>query len=44
MVLDAGKGVETQTRKLFKVCRDRGIPIITFINKMDRPTRFVCFI
>ena len=39
MVLDAGKGVETQTRKLFKVCRDRGIPIITFINKMDRPTK-----
>ncbi|TAE23433.1 MAG: peptide chain release factor 3 [Candidatus Kapaibacterium sp.] len=37
MLLDAGKGVEEQTVKLFKVCRDRGIPIITFINKMDRP-------
>ena len=35
MLLDAAKGVEEQT--LFKVCRDRGIPIITFINKMDRP-------
>jgi len=35
MVLDAGKGVETQTRKLFAVCRMRGIPIMTFINKMD---------
>lgn len=37
MLLDAAKGVEEQTVKLFKVCRDRGIPIITFINKMDRP-------
>jgi peptide chain release factor 3 len=37
MLLDAGKGVEEQTVKLFKVCRSRGIPIITFINKMDRP-------
>jgi len=37
MLLDAAKGVEPQTIKLFKVCRDRGIPIITFINKMDRP-------
>lgn len=37
MLLDAGKGVEEQTVKLFKVCRERGIPIITFINKMDRP-------
>lgn len=37
MVLDAGKGVELQTRKLFAVCRQRGIPIFTFINKMDRP-------
>lgn len=37
MLLDAGKGVEEQTIKLFKVCRERGIPIITFINKMDRP-------
>lgn len=37
MLLDAGKGVEEQTIKLFKVCRSRGIPILTFINKMDRP-------
>ena len=35
MVIDAAKGVETQTRKLFAVCRLRGIPILTFINKMD---------
>lgn len=39
MVLDAAKGVEPQTRKLFKVCRERGIPIITFVNKMDRPAK-----
>lgn len=39
MVLDAGRGVEPQTIKLFKVCRDRGIPIVTFVNKMDRPTK-----
>ncbi|MCB9418688.1 MAG: peptide chain release factor 3 [Ardenticatenaceae bacterium] len=38
MVLDAAKGVEAQTRKLFDVCRQRGIPIFTFINKMDRPS------
>jgi peptide chain release factor 3 len=37
MVLDAARGVETQTRKLFEVCSQRGIPIFTFINKMDRP-------
>jgi peptide chain release factor 3 len=37
MVLDAAKGIEPQTRKLFDVCRLRGIPIFTFINKMDRP-------
>ncbi len=37
MVLDAAKGVEAQTRKLFDVCRQRGIPVFTFINKMDRP-------
>jgi len=37
MVLDAGKGLEPQTLKLFKVCRMRGLPIITFINKCDRP-------
>ncbi len=36
MVIDASKGVEAQTRKLFKVCTMRNIPIITFINKMDR--------
>jgi peptide chain release factor 3 len=37
MVLDAAKGIEDQTLKLFEVCRGRGIPIITFINKCDRP-------
>ena len=36
MVLDAAKGIETQTLKLFEVCRLRDIPIITFINKLDR--------
>ncbi len=39
MVIDAGKGVEAQTRKLFEVCRRRGVPIFTFMNKCDRPTR-----
>ncbi len=39
MVIDGSKGVEAQTRKLFKVCRMRGIPIFTFINKMDREAR-----
>ena len=39
MVIDAAKGVEPQTRKLFKVCAMRHIPIFTFINKMDRETR-----
>lgn len=39
MVLDAAKGVEPQTLKLFDVCRQRGIPIFTFINKLDRPSR-----
>ena len=39
MVIDAGKGIEGQTRKLFEVCRRRHIPIFTFINKMDRPGR-----
>src|SRR5215831_8812939 len=39
MVIDAGKGIEAQTRKLFEVCRQRGIPIFTFMNKMDRPAR-----
>jgi peptide chain release factor 3 len=37
MVLDIAKGLEPQTLKLFKVCRDRGIPIVTFVNKCDRP-------
>lgn len=37
MVLDAAKGVEPQTLKLFAVCRDRGIPIVTFVNKLDQP-------
>src|SRR3546814_8404443 len=36
MVIDAAKGIEAQTRKLFEVCRLRGIPIITFINKIDK--------
>jgi len=36
MVIDSSKGVEDQTKKLFKVCKMRGIPIFTFINKMDR--------
>ncbi|MFZ5644126.1 MAG: peptide chain release factor 3 [Bacillota bacterium] len=36
MVIDAAKGVEAQTKKLFHVCRDRGIPIFTFVNKLDR--------
>ena len=36
MVMDAAKGIESQTRKLFEVCRLRDIPIITFINKIDR--------
>jgi peptide chain release factor 3 len=39
MVLDAAKGIEPQTRKLFDVCRKRGLPLFTFINKMDRPSR-----
>jgi peptide chain release factor 3 len=39
MVIDAGKGIENQTRKLFEVCRQRGVPIFTFMNKCDRPTR-----
>ncbi len=39
MVIDAGKGVESQTRKLFEVCRKRGVPIFTFMNKCDRPTK-----
>ena len=39
MVIDAAKGIETQTRKLFEVCRLRDVPITTFINKMDREGR-----
>ncbi|MGG5887585.1 peptide chain release factor 3 [Falsiroseomonas sp. HC035] len=39
MVLDAAKGIESQTRKLFEVCRLRDIPIVTFVNKMDREAR-----
>lgn len=39
MLIDAAKGVEPQTRKLFDVCRMRGIPVFTFINKMDRPSK-----
>ena len=39
MVIDAAKGIEPQTRKLFKVCAMRGIPIFTFINKLDREAR-----
>src|SRR5438874_11639954 len=36
MLIDSAKGVEAQTRKLFQVCRRRGIPIFTFVNKLDR--------
>nr|WP_092074099.1 peptide chain release factor 3 [Dendrosporobacter quercicolus]NSL47763.1 peptide chain release factor 3 [Dendrosporobacter quercicolus DSM 1736]SDM77440.1 peptide chain release factor 3 [Dendrosporobacter quercicolus] len=36
MIIDVAKGVETQTQKLFKVCKQRGIPIFTFVNKLDR--------
>ncbi len=39
MVIDAAKGIEAQTRKLFKVCAMRNIPIFTFINKLDREAR-----
>ena len=38
MLIDAAKGLETQTRKLFEVCRLRSLPIFTFINKLDRPS------
>jgi peptide chain release factor 3 len=37
MVIDVDKGVEEQTEKLFEVCRLRGTPVITFVNKCDRP-------
>ena len=39
MVLDAAKGIEPQTLKLFEVCRARNLPVITFLNKFDRPSR-----
>lgn len=39
MVIDGAKGIEAQTLKLFEVCRKRGIPIFTFVNKLDRPTK-----
>ncbi len=39
MLIDAAKGVEAQTKKLFHVCRMRGTPIVTFVNKLDRPAR-----
>src|SRR5215204_6451934 len=39
MVIDAGKGIEPQTRRLLHVCRQRNTPIVTFINKMDRDVR-----
>lgn len=39
MVIDAAKGIESQTRKLFEICRTRGIPIFTFMNKLDRPAK-----
>lgn len=38
MVVDAARGVEAQTEKLYAVCKARGTPVITFVNKMDRPT------
>jgi peptide chain release factor 3 len=41
MVIDAAKGIEPQTRKLFEVCRLRSVPIITFVNKVDREGRSV---
>jgi peptide chain release factor 3 len=39
MVIDASKGIEPQTLKLFEVCRRRAVPIFTFMNKLDRPAR-----
>ncbi|GAC1396220.1 MAG: peptide chain release factor 3 [Vulcanimicrobiaceae bacterium] len=39
MLIDAAKGVEPQTKKLFAICRSRRIPLFTFVNKMDRPSR-----
>ncbi|MGC1381380.1 MAG: peptide chain release factor 3 [Candidatus Baltobacteraceae bacterium] len=39
MLIDAAKGVEPQTKKLFAICRERSIPLFTFMNKLDRPSR-----
>src|SRR5918997_6105189 len=39
MVIDAAKGIEAQTLKLFEVCRTRRIPVLTFVNKLDQPSR-----
>jgi peptide chain release factor 3 len=39
MVIDSARGIEPQTRKLFEVCRQRGVPIFTFMNKCDRPMK-----
>ena len=39
MVIDAAKGIEARTRKLFEICRLRDVPIVTFINKMDREVK-----
>jgi len=39
MLIDGARGVEPQTKKLFAICRERGIPLFTFVNKMDRPSR-----
>ncbi len=39
MLIDAAKGVEPQTKKLFAICRERKIPLFTFVNKLDRPSR-----
>jgi peptide chain release factor 3 len=39
MVLDAAKGIEAQTLKLFEVCRTRRLPVLTFVNKLDQPSK-----
>src|SRR5579871_3024338 len=39
MLIDAAKGVEPQTKKLFAICRERRVPLFTFMNKLDRPSR-----
>src|SRR5271165_4200548 len=39
MLIDAAKGIEPQTKKLFAICKARGIPLFTMMNKMDRPAR-----